>query len=338
MFRLTKSYRCTQTILDASSAVLNRPSGFLEGLDEGVQISLSEQPTGAAEAEFIARQIVELTGGTSFFSIDSNVTDGTRDDLTGSLSDFAILCRTRDQFGVVAKALRDHNLPYQEVGTIPFFREEPFKGYFGLLGILSSAESGKAAALLRMKGKDIPEMRFREIAGKAAELGPLAYLEYVRAQLFANQPFNPESWKRFLGMAEGMRDIREFLEYLTLGTGTDTHDRQMEAVSLMTLHASKGLEFECVFIAGCEEGLIPYSLYKVSTDPEEEKRLFYVGMTRAKRLLYLTHSRSRNFHGRRFSLPVSPFVTSIKMELLKKLRGTPPKRRDKEGGQLNLFS
>ena len=112
----------------------------------------------------------------------------------------------------------------------------------------------------------------------------------------------------------------------------------MEAVSLMTLHASKGLEFECVFIAGCEKGLIPYSLFNVATDPEEEKRLFYVGMTRAKRLLYLTHSRSRNFHGRRFSLPVSPFVTSIKMELLKTLRGTPPKKRDKEGGQLNLFS
>jgi superfamily I DNA/RNA helicase len=112
----------------------------------------------------------------------------------------------------------------------------------------------------------------------------------------------------------------------------------MEAVSLMTLHASKGLEFECVFIAGCEDGLIPYSLYNAVADKEEERRLLYVGMTRAKRLLYLTHSGSRNFHGRRFSLPVSPFITSIQMELLRKVHNTAPKRKDRDGHQLNLFN
>ena len=96
------------------------------------------------------------------------MTDGTRDELTVSLSDFAILCRTRDHFGVVAKALRDHNLPYQEVGTIPFFREEPFKSYIGMLGILSSAECGTAAAIMKMKGNDISGMRFREVAGRYA--------------------------------------------------------------------------------------------------------------------------------------------------------------------------
>ncbi|MDD4143074.1 MAG: UvrD-helicase domain-containing protein [Prolixibacteraceae bacterium] len=338
LFRLTRSYRCSQTILDASLGILNKPSGFLEGLKEGVQISVSEQPTGAAEAEFIARQIVRLTGGVSFFSIDSNVTDGNRDDLVNSLSDFAILCRTRDQFGVIAKALRDHNLPYQEVGTVPFFREEPFRKYIGILRILISVKFENTGALLKMKGKQIPGHRFREISGKAGELSLITYLEYVRDQLFDPQTFNPELWMRFKGLAESMRGVKEFLEFLTLGTGTDTHDHKMEAVSLMTLHASKGLEFECVFIAGCEDGLIPYSLYNAVADKEEERRLLYVGMTRAKRLLYLTHSGSRNFHGHRFSLPVSPFITSIQMELLRKVHNTAPKRKDRDGHQLNLFN
>jgi uncharacterized protein (TIGR00375 family) len=338
LFRLTRSYRCSQTILDASSGVLNKSSGFLEGLNEGVKIFVSGQPTDAAEAEFIARQIVGLTGGVSFFSLDSDVTDGNRDDLAYSLSDLAILCRTRYQFGVIAKALRDHNLPYQEVGTVPFFREEPFRSYISILQVLSSSEFENAGKLLQLKDKPVTGNRFREISGKAGETDLLSYIKYVRDCLFDPQAFDAEMWMRFIGIAEGMKDLKEFLEYLILGTGTDTHDHKMEAVSLMTMHASKGLEFECVFIAGCEDGLIPYSLYNSATDPEEEKRLLYVGMTRARRLLYLTYSGSCQFRGRRFSLPVSPFITSIKQELLMKLRYTPPKKKDKDGRQLNLFS
>ena len=75
-------------------------------------------------------------------------------------------------------------------------------------------------------------------------------------------------------MAENKNSIHEFLQFLKLGFGTDAHDKNLEAVSVMTLHASKGLEFECVFIPGCEKGLLPYNLYKNEVDVEEEKRLF----------------------------------------------------------------
>jgi superfamily I DNA/RNA helicase len=85
----------------------------------------------------------------------------------------------------------------------------------------------------------------------------------------------------------------------------------------MSLHAAKGLEFACVFIAGCEEGLLPYSLFEGrGTDPEEERRLFYVGMTRAKRYLYLSYAKRRRLFGREYHLARSPFLDPIEESLL----------------------
>jgi DNA helicase II / ATP-dependent DNA helicase PcrA len=105
----------------------------------------------------------------------------------------------------------------------------------------------------------------------------------------------------------------------------------------MTIHASKGLEFECVFIPGCEKGLIPYEIYKTDVDTEEEKRLLYVGMTRAKSLLCLTHARSRIIRGRKFNLPVSPFITNIQSDLLNKLKSDPHLKAGDKERQLSLF-
>jgi ATP-dependent exoDNAse (exonuclease V) beta subunit len=79
----------------------------------------------------------------------------------------------------------------------------------------------------------------------------------------------------------------------------------------MTLHMAKGLEFPIVFITGCEDGLIPCSLMEAGVDIEEERRLFYVGMTRAKDELFLIHARSRFLYGQRLNPSPSPFLTEI---------------------------
>ena len=84
--------------------------------------------------------------------------------------------------------------------------------------------------------------------------------------------------------------LADFLETITLQSETDVYDPRADRVTLMSLHASKGLEFPVVFIVGCEEGLLPYERQGEAVDVEEERRLFYVGLTRAGRKLILTHA------------------------------------------------
>ncbi|MFQ5709633.1 MAG: UvrD-helicase domain-containing protein, partial [bacterium] len=105
--------------------------------------------------------------------------------------------------------------------------------------------------------------------------------------------------------------LGDFLEATVLRKETDDYDPRADRVALMTLHASKGLEFHVVFIVGCEQNLIPLHRKGESTDLEEERRLFYVGMTRARERLILTHARSRFLFGERYQNAPSPFLSDI---------------------------
>jgi DNA helicase II / ATP-dependent DNA helicase PcrA len=131
--------------------------------------------------------------------------------------------------------------------------------------------------------------------------------------------------------------LKEFIETLSIQTGLDTYEPDQETVKLLTLHAAKGLEFPIVIIAGCEGNLLPLSLFKES-DPEEERRLFYVGLTRAKENIILTWAQKRSLFGRNLVQSPSPFLENIKPPLKEqiKIEGTrhPIKSRKK---QLSLF-
>ncbi len=113
----------------------------------------------------------------------------------------------------------------------------------------------------------------------------------------------------------------------------------VEKVSLLTLHAAKGLEFPVVFIVGCEQDLLPLNLENMKGDAQEERRLFYVGMTRAKDILYLTHAKRRQIFGKTVFLPPSPFLSDIEEKLKNYATAKPPKivKADSEKQQLKLF-
>ncbi len=104
------------------------------------------------------------------------------------------------------------------------------------------------------------------------------------------------------------------------------------------MHMAKGLEFPVVFITGVEEGIIPYTLRKEDVDEEEERRLFYVGMTRAKNELFLIHARNRFLHGHRVTRKPSSYLGAIPGSLVDKIV-IPERERKLEGknGQLGLF-
>jgi uncharacterized protein (TIGR00375 family) len=106
-------------------------------------------------------------------------------------------------------------------------------------------------------------------------------------------------------------DAAGFLAAVALCKDTDTYDRRVEKVALITMHAAKGLEFPVVFIAGCEDGLIPYRSDTRPTDIEEERRLFYVALTRAKRHLFITNADHRRVNGQKKPRQESPFLEDI---------------------------
>ena len=113
---------------------------------------------------------------------------------------------------------------------------------------------------------------------------------------------------------------------------------RVEKVTLSTMHAAKGLEFPVVFIVGCEEGLIPLRRDEgVSGDLEEERRLFYVALTRAREQLYLTWCRNRHIYGRREARNLSTFVTDIERSLLRHQAPELREARKAPQVQLKLF-
>jgi DNA helicase-2/ATP-dependent DNA helicase PcrA len=175
--------------------------------------------------------------------------------------------------------------------------------------------------------------RFRTLAQDASVdrlltdlVSAIGYTEYLKAE-------GPEAQDRLENVAElvrgaaelvideggevGLRPLDHFLQRATLVAGIDLLGPDADAVTMMTLHTAKGLEFPVVFISGLEEGLFPLS--RSLEDPdllEEERRLFYVGITRAERKLYLTWARSRRRNGELLPSMASSFLTPAAEKLL----------------------
>ncbi|HSN73780.1 MAG TPA: UvrD-helicase domain-containing protein, partial [Anaerolineae bacterium] len=133
-------------------------------------------------------------------------------------------------------------------------------------------------------------------------------------------------------------DLAGFLEAMALQSETDAYDPRADRVTLMTLHAAKGLEFPMVFIVGCEEGLLPYERPGKPVDVDEERRLFYVGVTRAQHRLVLLSARTRFLFGQRRDNAPSRFVGDI-ADALKQVQAMQHRsaRPRPEAEQLSLF-
>ena len=142
-----------------------------------------------------------------------------------------------------------------------------------------------------------------------------------------------ENLEELIGAAEEFPDTNDFLEKVSLVSDTDDIAGD-DKVMMMTLHSAKGLEFPTVFIVGLEEGIFPHSRTLLdATQLEEERRLAYVGITRAEQRLYLSHAWSRGLHGSRQYNPPSRFLDEIPAALLDK-KGSVDTGADEGRGQL----
>ena len=130
--------------------------------------------------------------------------------------------------------------------------------------------------------------------------------------------------------------LPSFLDTLALERGIDHQNLIGDRVSLMSLHAAKGLEWQVVFIIGCEDQLLPCTLFG-DRDDEEERRLLYVGLTRAKQRLILSHASRRSLNGRPLDMKISPFLKPFSSKQLVHLERSKWKRKPKAHEQLSLF-
>ncbi len=304
-YTLSKSYRCSDNILSASQNIV-QSSNKIVGIVKGVKINISEQPTDKTEAEMIARTIEDMIGGLRFFSMDSNISKGSENEEITSLSDFAVLVRTKSQFEVLTKALNDHSIPFQIVGTKSFVSEKPFGEIITILKSIAFPDNKFYKILsqkINSKNKKI------DLNLTLTEL-----ISSVWDNLFDNLQ-KISDFDLFLSLAKNCT-ITEFLAKIEQRSGQDDYNPNIEAVKLMTLHASKGLEFQCVFIPAIEQGIMPYTIFQKQVNIDEERRLLYVGMTRAKKYLFLSHSKSRKLKNMNLTLKKSEFLDNIKRELL----------------------
>jgi DNA helicase II / ATP-dependent DNA helicase PcrA len=350
---LQRNYRSTQTILDAAMQVINSSPHREQALAiwsdfvDQTKLEIYGASTDKAEAETVVHRIEQLMGGTSYFSLDSGRTSGT-ETTTRDFGDFAVLYRTSAQSRLLEEAFHRSGIPYQIVGQTPLVESKEIRLILAYLWLTINPTAAfyqeQVYANARRKdlariGAFLPRLRALSSAQPVATL-----IETI--QTFLNTEvgvdFTEAQHQRIAQVsrraAPFAQHLAAFLEAMVLQNEADHYHSQADRVTLMTLHAAKGLEFPVVFIVGCEEGLLPYQLAGRTSDVEEERRLFYVGITRAQQKLILLHAKRRVLFGQSSQNPLSRFVNDIALTL-KEVKAHQARKPNAapEAAQLSLF-
>ncbi|MFY1674295.1 UvrD-helicase domain-containing protein [Plantactinospora sp. WMMB334] len=319
LVRLTRNYRSSAPILAAAVQAI-APSSLVRGrrldparLDpEAPLVGRYPAASVADEADFVVRTVDELVGGLSHRSFDSGRIDGRTTNV--SFSDIAVLYRTDAQAAPVLDALARANVPVQK-RSHNRLRDRP--GVSVIARELRHADGlgGSVAARVRLAGQVLAERHATPTLDATGGIGPDDI--WTAADLLT-------PLARRCG-----DDLELFLSQLATGAEVDALDPRAEAVTLLTLHAAKGLEFPVVFLLGCEDGLLPMRFPGTTpTDDEvaEERRLFFVGLTRAQDRLYLSHVGRRLRHGKERECVPSPFLSAVDAGLFERLGDAVPRR------------
>ena len=374
LVQLATNYRSTQTIVRAADTVIahnsdRQPLHLQAAGDVGQPLRLYTTPSEVAEGIAVVRQISRMVGGADMIQADQHAQ---RSANTRSFGDFGVLVRTGQQAEVLEQCFLQEGLPYRLLGHTSFLAARDVRQAlaFGryllqptdalrLLQVLEieAFQPGKTAhAALRQQaqaGVVALQAMAAAVPTAAAQLQTLAAaveryhpllteppdVFFRRWQEEYGSPENPEL-ERLMRLAERAASLPELFETILLGQDADYEYTRakgpapMEAVKVMTLHAAKGLEFPVVFICGVEDGLLP--VHTAGAEIAEERRLFYVGLTRAREEIILVHARTRQRHGTRQPSDMSPFVHELPSELLVEEEIEVP-RQEKRATQLSLF-
>jgi superfamily I DNA/RNA helicase len=307
--RLERSYRSAPSIVKSAMQLIRPgtlvPGRRLEAARADIQdgpVVLRRCPDERDEAELVAATIEKMLGGTSLNAFDRGEVDSrAQAEHQLSFSDFAVLYRTSSQAGAVAEALGRRGFPAQQRSHA---RLADMPGVPEILAALSGQLFPASAGALAgdTVGGQLRAAVDMALSVAGEEPGPA-----IRSAAEVLTPL----------AARCGDDLARFLDELAMGAEVDTWDPRADRITMLTLHASKGLEFPVVFIVGCDDGLLPLRPWSgAEVDYAEERRLLFVGMTRATTRLILTGADKRVIRGEaRESLP-SPFLSSVDRSLL----------------------
>jgi DNA helicase-2/ATP-dependent DNA helicase PcrA len=337
---LTRNYRSSGPILQAAAAILLKDQALIPSSPGGDPVMLSPCRTEAEEAEMVVEQIERLMGGTSHFVIDSGRTGPGDGEPSLGFGDFAVLYRLNAQGLALEEAFKRAGIPYARSGETPLVARYPVNLLWRFLQTRTYPENpyyAKAYADLLSASGLKPETLHQEalLSGTPAESIETA-VRFHGIDCEEERTKEPLSGLRRFASGFG-GDLRSFVDGLSLERGIDHTRLPGDRVALMSLHAAKGLEWPVVFITGCEDQLLPCTLFG-DRDDEEERRLLYVGMTRARRRLILSWAQRRTLSGRSLHMAPSPFLSLIPGHVCQNLERKRPKPRAKSGKQLSLFA
>lgn len=332
---LQANYRSAGTIVDAASALISHnPALFPRSMrpvrGPGPLIRVCLLDSAQAEAFFVAREIDKLLGGTSHWAMLKQSPEAQLQQGPLSFGDVAVLCRIHSLLPRLEQALAREGIPCERIA--PRQQDSP-AGLGKLLGTLRQMMGNiKEISVGKWESGEESSVVLAEMINAKGKAGELlkALLEKLSFDAPQDRPFmgwEESQLRRFLDSAETWPgSFLELLEHWILLTEEDQPQPSGEKVPLMTVHAAKGLEFQVVFVVGCNEEVFPLRHEGAGCSLEEERRLFYVAMTRAKDLLYLTGTKTSGG---------SPFLAELPGDKVVRIAQSPGPLRTPS--QLSLF-
>ena len=330
VIRLEQNYRSTRNILNAANGVIanntiRKGKTLWTENPKGDKIVIHTCDSERDEAAFVTKTIMD------------GVADGRK------YSDFAVLYRTNAQSNAIEQSLSRSGIPHRIIGGHRFYDREEIRDMVAYLQVINNPHDDvRLSRIINVPKRSIGAKTVSVAADIAAGLGESIYSVIRDADAYPQLSRASAKLREFVRLIDGLIEAEESGDYslaelynliiehtgyenylrveeISLMTDIDNYDADADTCVMMTLHSAKGLEFPVVFITGMEDGLFPSNASMMNPDEiNEERRLAYVGITRAKEKLYLTKTKYRMLFGSTTYNKESRFLGEIPSELVER--------------------
>ncbi|OXS28436.1 MAG: DNA helicase [Desulfovibrio sp. MES5] len=370
VFCLGRSFRSSQDVLNMARSLLHHKGqcGPLTAARQlSAQLRLFSAPDQQAELRWITRRVQALLGATAHTLLDQHLSSSEAHELDGTLApgDIAVLVRLRAQIAPLRAALEQAGIPCAAPAEDAFWQDAACARLLAMVaahcgfdplaqslaganeqqegparatpaGTAETSISAVATSATDSPGMaELPALSAIPFAAGSSLPAPEALEPWLKRQLWAGEPLVAgRAWRDLKRAWKTHGSWPEFLGHLGWLQEAEMVRGKAEYVQIMTMHASKGLEFQAVFLPGLEDGLLPLRKDRLfaagsngntapedqtpsapvapQADEDEERRLLYVALTRAARALFVSHSARRTLYGKSLALPPSPFLEQIR--------------------------